>query len=203
MLLEYRDLDLIEIFANKLGIFVKHNLIPFEYTHLTLRVCVLLNLSNPLLDSLFISSKWGSWNQKVVIQDASTVDKFVDLLGHHNTQCQGPNQHVINICSDHISDLLLCTASHPLSSIHKTGLFQEQEVPLPEEVDFSVSHNIEMQEMLFQVFSSIRTWLTLQYLLQTSTTPDLLTYSLVEPPPLVYPPTLLLISLIKLILGKN
>lgn len=32
--LEYRDLDLIEMLANMIGIFIKHDLIPFKLTHL-------------------------------------------------------------------------------------------------------------------------------------------------------------------------
>lgn len=108
------------------------------------------------------------------------MDKYADLLGHYNTQCQGPNQPVVSICSDHVFDLFLCVASQPLSSIQQAKSIQELEEPPPQEVDFSVSHNKGMQEMLFQVFSSIRTWLTMHSILKTPIIPTLLTYTSVE-----------------------
>ena len=42
--LEYRDPEILEIIANKLGIFLKHDLIPYECPHLEVRVCLLSNM---------------------------------------------------------------------------------------------------------------------------------------------------------------
>ena len=39
--LEYRDPPLVEIIANKLGIFVKNDLILFFWPHLVVNVCIL------------------------------------------------------------------------------------------------------------------------------------------------------------------
>lgn len=65
--LEYRDPDIVEIVANQMGIFIKHDLIPYELAHLTVRVCLLLNLTKPLPKSIIMTSSIGKWNQDICI----------------------------------------------------------------------------------------------------------------------------------------
>ena len=56
--LEYQDPKILEIIANKLGIFLKHDLIPYECPHLEVRVCLLSNMHKPFPKSIDIISKW-------------------------------------------------------------------------------------------------------------------------------------------------
>lgn len=55
--LEYRDPKIIEIIANKLGIFLKHDLIPFECLHLEARVCLLIDMCKYFPSSISLISK--------------------------------------------------------------------------------------------------------------------------------------------------
>ena len=89
--LEYREPTIIEILANKLGIFLRHDLIPFDSPQLEVRVCLLVDKRKPLPTSLIITSQWGDWTQQVKIQDEATVSKFQHKLGHFSTQCRTGN----------------------------------------------------------------------------------------------------------------
>ena len=73
MPVEYRDLDIVELIANKLGIFLKHDLIPFEDSRRTIRVCILLSLNKPFPNQITLDSIYGTWNQIINIEDAKIV----------------------------------------------------------------------------------------------------------------------------------
>ena len=88
----------------KLGIFLKHDLIPFECPHLEARVCLLIDMRKYFPSSISLISKWGNWLQSIKIQDTSVVNKFQDNLGHFNNMCQTRHVDVLAICSDHCSN---------------------------------------------------------------------------------------------------
>lgn len=96
MPLEYRDLEIMELLANHLGIFVKHDLIPFKPPHISLKVCLLLDLSKSFPKHLSITLNFGGWNQPLIVQDPKMVDTHTESLGHLTSECQGPNyQNII------------------------------------------------------------------------------------------------------------
>lgn len=100
---------MVEILANKLGIFIKHDLVPFEQPHLPVRVCLLLNLSKPIPFEITICSKYGAWIQPVVIQDSITIHSCAPLLGHFTSQCCGDSDAPLQVCLDFSSDFLQCS----------------------------------------------------------------------------------------------
>lgn len=106
--LEYRDPQIIEILENKLGIFLKHDLIPYDHPHLDVRVCLLLSMHKPFPTSISINSQWGLWEKPVKVQDSQLVQKFQTSLGHFKTQCQKSVQGLQEVCSDHSTDPNLC-----------------------------------------------------------------------------------------------
>ena len=85
--LEYHDLEIVEIIANKLGIFLKHDLIPYECPHRAVRVCLLSNMHKAFPNSVALISKWGKWIQSVKVQDSSVIHKFQANLGHFSYIC--------------------------------------------------------------------------------------------------------------------
>lgn len=87
--LEYRDLDLIYMFANHLGIFIKHDLVPFEQIGLPTRVCLFLYLSKLFTERLEIASKYGVWVQIVELVHPKDVVGFINHLGHFSTSLCG------------------------------------------------------------------------------------------------------------------
>ena len=107
--MEYRDLKIIELIANKIGVFIWHDLVPFDEPSLSIRFCTLLNLNKPLPSSLIMSSKYAYWNQTIIIQDARTMVKMAGWLGHFTNQCQDPSYSNLIVCSNHNSNLLKCT----------------------------------------------------------------------------------------------
>lgn len=74
--LEYRDPDIVETMANQLGIFVAHNLIPFEIIQRDVRVCLLLASNKTLPKRLTISSKWGLWHQDIILDNTEVICKY-------------------------------------------------------------------------------------------------------------------------------
>lgn len=74
--LEYKDPQTVEIFANKIGIFIKHDLIPYDRPHLDVRICLLLDMRKSFPSQFMINSQWGVWNQSIKIQDEVIVQKF-------------------------------------------------------------------------------------------------------------------------------
>lgn len=60
LMLEFRDIDLIETFANQMGIFIKHDLIPFEHIKFVVRVYLLVDLAKLFPKQLSITSKFGT-----------------------------------------------------------------------------------------------------------------------------------------------
>lgn len=111
--LEYRDPELVQIIANQLRIFINHDFIPYELPHLEVRVCILVSQSKNLPTEILLKSKWGSWMQKIIVQEDNVVDKFQNILGHFATQC-GSQQcdpvMFLEVCWDHISDANKCSS---------------------------------------------------------------------------------------------
>ena len=93
--MEYRDPEILEIIANKLGIFLKHDLISYECPHLEVRVCLLSNMHRSFPQSIALISKWGKWIQSVKVQDPSVIHKFQDNLGHFSYMCQSSQEDVL------------------------------------------------------------------------------------------------------------
>ena len=82
---------------------------PFDEPPLSIRFCALLNLNKSLPSSLMISSKYGHWNQTIIIQDTQTMVKMAGWLGHFTNQCRDPSYSNLIVCSNHNSDPLKCT----------------------------------------------------------------------------------------------
>ena len=61
------DSAIIELLANKWGIFVKHDLIVYENSNDGVRVCLLISETTHLLDQIINNSSLGSWNQQIVV----------------------------------------------------------------------------------------------------------------------------------------
>ena len=106
--LEYRDPEIIELIANKMGIFIKHDLIPYEHIFRSVRVCILMSNQKPMPSNLICHSKWGVWYQKIVIQGPGEIDKYSMSLGHFNSACQGNNVDRIVVCEDHSTMAVNC-----------------------------------------------------------------------------------------------
>ena len=107
--LEYRDPKIVEILANKLGIFLKHDLIPYECLHMEVRVCLLSNMHKLFPKSISLISKWGKWLQSVKVQDSSVIHKLQDKLGHFSLMCQSRQEDGLQVYPDHCSDPNICS----------------------------------------------------------------------------------------------
>ena len=106
--LEYRDPNIIEIIANQIGIYIKHDLIPYENLQRDVRVCLLLNMSKPKPTGITIKSKWGVLTQLIVVQSAEIVDKYSAVLGHFTSDCLQDQIPNVEICRDHSTDPFKC-----------------------------------------------------------------------------------------------
>ena len=108
MPVEYRDLDIVELIANKLGIFLKHDLIPFEDSRRTIRVYVLLSLNKPFPNQISLDSIYGTWDQIINIEDAKTVQLHEEKLGHFTHKCGDSGSWDIVVCRDPSSNPHQC-----------------------------------------------------------------------------------------------
>lgn len=111
--LEYRDLDLVEAFANQLGIFMKHYLLSYEHTQKIVRVCILDDLSKRAPNKIMIVSKFGSLTQEVVVDDPVILNQHILDLGHFTSQCLALDHNDIQVCEDLFLDPLGCSRSGP------------------------------------------------------------------------------------------
>ena len=96
---EYRDAKVIEILANKIGIFMRHDYIPLEHLFHMPHFCVLLKSDSIPPQILKINSKWGTWEQILMIQDVETIQKFEGKLGHISNNSKGYS----DLCEDNVS----------------------------------------------------------------------------------------------------
>ena len=65
-------------------------------------------MSKPKPTGVTIKSKWGVFNQLIVVPSLEIVDKYSAILGHFTSNClqyQIPN---VDICCDHSTDPLKC-----------------------------------------------------------------------------------------------
>lgn len=98
--LEYRDTKIVELIANQVGIFIKHDLIPFEHIFCPVRVCILLSNQKPVPTYIVCHSKWGYWRQKILIQGSKVIEKYASSLRNFNLHCQGVFKDHILVCED-------------------------------------------------------------------------------------------------------
>jgi hypothetical protein len=133
--LEYRDPNIIEVLANKIGIFLKHDLIPYDRPHLSVRVCVLLDMRKNIPPNIQINSTWGLWNQPILVQNSDIIQRFQSTLGHFNTQCLNGVQDSVKVCSDHTTDPKLCT----FQRLTEDPQISAEKVPVVE--DFHTPHH--------------------------------------------------------------
>lgn len=86
--LEYKDPSLVEIISNKLGIFIKHDLVLFSQLDLVLSVCILMQKRQPFPIEISFFSNFETWVQQILYLEATTIDRNANSLGHFSYQCQ-------------------------------------------------------------------------------------------------------------------
>lgn len=71
--LQYREIDILEAIGNKVGIFIKNDMVFFDNLNLLVRLCLLMDATRYFPSSLQINSKNSGWYQKLFYEEPSLV----------------------------------------------------------------------------------------------------------------------------------
>ncbi|GLJ11064.1 hypothetical protein SUGI_0141810 [Cryptomeria japonica] len=99
--LEYKELNLIEIIANHVGIFLMHDKDFFKNPLKPIRTCALFDMSKELPKHIQLISKFGIWHRQILFETPETSCSYCHIMGHPTSQCMlglssKENNHMLN-----------------------------------------------------------------------------------------------------------